>query len=293
MITKITILSNGSVAPNKPIALGYKYENVGDILEFDIPTEYTPYHHYLAFYMKKHDIILLPVNKKDKKYQFTIGTTITQNAGTYEIIFLATESKIENNDIDNARKVFISNTMYGVVVDNFLKDPISDDNIDPNIQIVWDNLLDLQDRIEDDLANDAYRGAAYIPDIDENGILSWERSDKQNIMIPEPKNITGPTGPYYIPRMQEGVFYFEKSLFSIPDVDGVNVYAMVKEVSDAYLEGNLENISSAYLDQHLEGAVEESVNAKFKYTWNETTQTLYIETEDIETIPQDVEGVEF
>lgn len=265
MITKITILSNGSVAPNKPIALGYKYENVGDILEFDIPTEYTPYHHYLAFYMKKHDIILLPVNKKDKKLQFTIGTTITQNAGTYEIIFLATESKIENNDIDNARKVFVSNTMYGVVVDNFLKDPISDEDIDPNIQIVWDNLLDLQHKIEDDLANDAYRGAAYIPDVDENGILSWERSDKQSIMIPEPKNITGPTGPYYIPRMQEGVFYFEKSLFSIPDVDGVNVYAMVKEVSDAYLEGNLENISSAYLDQHLEEAVEESVNNKFRW----------------------------
>ena len=265
MITNITILSNGSVAPNKPIALGYKYESVGDILEFDIPTEYTSYHHYLAFYMKKHDVILLPVNKKDKKYQFTIGTTITQNAGTYEIIFLATESKIENNDIDNARKVFVSNTMYGVVVDNFLKDPVSDEDMDPNIEFVWNQLLDLQKKIEDDLSNDAYRGAAYIPDVDENGVLSWERSDKQNIMIPEPKNITGPTGPYYIPRLQEGVFFFEKSLFSIPDVDSVNIYSMVKEVSDAYLEGNLEGISSAYLDAHLEGAVDKAIDEKFRW----------------------------
>lgn len=279
MITKITILSNGSVAPNKPIALGYKYESVGDILEFDIPTEYTSYHHYLAFYMKKHDVILLPVNKKDKKYQFTIGTTITQNAGTYEIIFLATESKIENNDIDNARKVFVSNTMYGVVVDNFLKDPVSDEDMDPNIEFVWNQLLDLQKKIEDDLSNDAYRGAAYIPDVDENGVLSWERSDKQNIMIPEPKNITGPTGPYYIPRLQEGVFFFEKSLFSIPDVDSVNIYSMVKEVSDAYLEGNLEGISSAYLDAHLEEAVEKSVNNKFRWEWDDDNQIFYIYTE--------------
>lgn len=279
MITKITILSNGSIAPNKPIALGYKYENVGDILEFDIPTEYTSYNLYLAFYMKKHDVILLPVNKRDKKYQFTIGTTITQNAGTYEIIFLATENKIENNDINNARKVFVSNTMYGVVVDNFLKDPISDDDIDPNIQIVWDNLLDLQHKIEEDLENDVYRGASYIPDVDENGVLSWERSDKKNIMIPEPKNITGPTGPYYIPRLQEGVFFFEKSLFSIPDVDSVNIYGMVKEVSDAYLEGNLEGISSAYLDAHLEEAVEESVNNKFRWKWDDDNQIFYIYTE--------------
>lgn len=283
MITKITILSNGSVAPNKPISLGYKYENVGDILQFDIPAEYRPYNLYLAFYMKKHDVILLPVSKIDGKCIFQITTTITKNAGTYEIIFLATEQKIKDNDIVNTHKVFVSNTMLGIVVDNFLNDPVTEEALDPSLQLVYDDLLSLQNKIENDLDNDAYRGAAYIPDIDGEGVLTWERSDQKDILIPEPVNITGPTGPYYIPTLKEGVFSFEKSIFTIPDVESVDVYGMVKEVSDEYLEGNLEGISSAYLDQHLEGAVEDAVNEHFRWKWDDENQILYIYTNKDDT----------
>ena len=285
MITKITILSNGSVAPNKPIMLGYKYESVGDVLQFDIPTEYTSYHLYLFFSMKqkkkKPIEFVLPVNKKDGKYEFVITTKVTENPGSYEMIFLATEDKITDDDINTARKVFVSNTMIGLVENNSLSNPVPENEMDPNLKVVYDELLDLKDTVADDLEKDAYRGAAYIPDVDSNGIISWARDDGKNIAIPEPRNITGPVGPYYKPVLTDGVFSFEKSLFSIPDVESLDVYGIIKEVSDQYLEGNLEGISSAYLDQHLEGAVDVAVDEKFKWTWDPKAQILYIEAKEI------------
>jgi hypothetical protein len=39
--------------------------------------------------------------------------------------------------------------------------------------------------------------------------------------------------------------------------------------------------------------VDVAVDKKFKWTWDPETQTLYIETEELETIPEDSEGVEF
>lgn len=295
MITNITILSNGNIAPNKIIPLGHKYDNALDSLQFDIPVLYQGYHYYLAFYMKKHDTILLPVNYVDGHLQFLITSTVTRNPGQYEMVFLATRKAVVNGDIDHAEKVFVSTTMYGVVEDNFLQDPVVDDQLDPNLQIIYEDLLRLKDEIEEDLETDYYRGAAYIPDVNEDGVLSFTRDDGKDISIPEPRNLTGPTGPYYKPTINgDGVMSFEVQA-STPnsepaEAEPVDVKAMVKEVSDQYLEGNLEGIAVDYLDDHLANAVNTAVDAKFKFTWDPVNQILYITTEDYEEKIEDTEG---
>lgn len=288
MITNITILSNGSIAPNKVIPLGNKYDNALDSLQFDIPVLYQGYHYYLAFYMKKHDTILLPVNYDlEGKLTFIITATVTRNPGQYEIVFLATKNAVVDGDIDHAEKVFVSTVMHGTVNDNFLKDPVVEEKLDDNLQIIYDELLSLRDEIREDLETDYYRGAAYIPDISDDGVLSFTRDDGKDISIPEPKNLTGPTGPYYTPVVdEEGVMHFEVKP-STPNSQpaaaaDVDVKAMVKEVSDQYLEGNLEGIAVDYLDDHLADAVNTAVDAKFKFTWDPVNQILYITTEDYE-----------
>lgn len=295
MITNITILSNGNIAPNKTIPLGHKYDNALDSLQFDIPVLYQGYHYYLAFYMKKHDTILLPVNYVDGHLQFLITSTVTRNPGQYEIVFLATRKAVVDGDIDHAEKVFVSTTMHGVVEDNFLQDPVVDDKLDQNLQIIYDDLLRLKDEIEEGLETDYYRGAAYIPDISDDGVLSFTRDDGKDISIPEPKNLTGPTGPYYVPSVdEEGVMHFEvkpSTPNSQPaEAADVDVKAIVKEVSDQYLEGNLEGIAVDYLDDHLANAVNTAVDAKFKFTWDPINQILYITTEDYEEKVEDTEG---
>lgn len=287
-ITNITILSNGNIAPNKVIDLGNQYESVGDIIRFDIPNAYHGYHYYLAFYMKKHDTILLPVNYSNGALDFIITTTVTRNSGTYEIVFLATERAVVDGDTEKARKVFVSTTMNGFVEDNPLENPVIDEVLDENLQVIYDELCDLRDEIIEDIETDYYRGATYVPDLSEDGILSFTRDDGKDISVPEPRNIMGPTGPYYKPSMdEEGVMHFDVQP-SVPntqptEADTVNVLGMVKEVSDAYLEGNLEGIASDYLDAHLEGAVEEAVSEHFRWKWDDENQILYIYTNKDDT----------
>lgn len=281
MITKITILSNGNIAPNHTIKLGKQHESVGDILRFDIPNMYHGYHYYLALYMKKHDTILLPVNYVNGVFDLIITSAITRNSGTYEMIFLATEQKVVDGNINDVRKVFVSTTMYGYVEDNFVEDPVIDTEMDANLQIIYDELLDLKAEILEDLETDYYRGAAYIPDVDENGVISWSRSDAQDINIPEPRNITGPQGkqgPYYQPSETDGVINWEKSQEGMPNVDSVDLKPMVAKATDDYLDANLKS------------EVNTAVDAKFKFTWDPVNQILYITTEDYEENVEDTEG---
>lgn len=275
MNTKISITSNGNVAPNKVFDFGYKYENVGDTLSFTIPDEYKGYHHYLVFYMKKVNTILLPVTD----LVFKVGTTLTRNAGTYSFIFIATESAVENGDIDGAKKVFVSNTMQGLVKDNNLNDPVVEDELDPNLQIVYDSLLDLQDILQDRVDSDYYRGAYYIPDLDDFGNLSWSRSDLKDIDIPATKNLTGPKGAFFIPHLDvSGLMTWTVEL------DGTVASDMIVESTD--LAPAIKLATETYIDSVLDKTVEaevgkqvpEVVDNKFQWVWDEDTKSLYIYT---------------
>jgi hypothetical protein len=285
MNTKITITANGNIAPNKVIDLGFKYENVGDIITFEIPEEYKKYHHYLVFYMKRKDTILLPVND----LTFKVSTTITRNPGTYEIVFIATESVVVNGDINQARKVFVSNTMIGIVKDNFLQDPAPEDFVDPNLQIIYDKLWDLYDDLATKNEDDYWRGAAYIPEVLEDGTIKWTRTDGKDILIPMPQNIKGPQGvqgPYYVPDVNgEGQLIWKPSQENLPQINNYDIQSMVKEVTTDYVETNF--------DRKVKPMVDAAVDSKFKWTWNPETKTLFIETEELETIPERAEGVKF
>ena len=297
MITKITILSNGNIAPDKTIPLGHKYDNALDKLHFIIPDDYKGYYYYLAFYMKKHDAFLLPLNEVEEDcLELIVTSSITRFAGQYEMVFIATKQEIVDGDITNEEKVFVSGIIRGVVEDNFLTDPVLGEPLDENLQIVYDKLNALITKVNTDLANDAYRGAVYIPTVNEDGVLSFERSDGKDIDIPVPRNLTGPTGPYYIPRMDNGILNFDKSAINIPDVPNTNVTEMVEKASNDYLDTNLVPAIEYELsekDDQGNTIVERAVNAKFKFTWNPETKILYIETEDLETIPEKSEGVKF
>lgn len=256
MITKITIGLNGGVAPNKLFTLGYKYENVGDILEFTIPREYREYHIYLALHMEKHDTIVLPLNKVDNAFQFIISSTVTQYPGTYEMILLATGEPIEDSDINNANVVFVSNTMSGIVIDNFLEDPLGPEELEPNLKIVYEELLTLRDALQQALEEGAFIGPYYKPSVDENCYLTWSISKDKDMVIPDPVNVKGPEGeqgPYYLPEMEDGVLGWTQSQEDMPTIEGTDLKPLIKTASDAYL------------DENLEGVVEAKVNAKFRW----------------------------
>ena len=278
MNTKITITANGNVAPNKVIDLGFKYENVGDVITFEIPEEYKKYHHYLVFYMKRKDTILLPVND----LQFKVSTTITRNPGTYEIVFIATESMVVNGDINQARKVFVSNTMIGIVKDNFLQDPAPEDFVDPNLQIIYDKLWDLYDDLTTKNEDDYWRGAAYIPEVLEDGTIKWTRTDGKDILIPAPQNIRGPQGfqgPYYSPDVRDGILFWKHSQPDMPEINEYDILSAIKDTTTDYVEANF--------DKKVKPMVDEKVDNTIQLKWDKETRELFIYVAEDMLLPKE------
>ena len=278
MNTKITITANGNVAPNKVIDLGFKYENVGDVITFEIPEEYKKYHHYLVFYMKRKDTILLPVND----LTFKVSTTITRNPGTYEIVFIATESMVVNGDINQARKVFVSNTMIGIVKDNFLQDPAPEDFVDPNLQIIYDKLWDLYDDLTTKNEDDYWRGAAYIPEVLEDGTIKWTRTDGKDILIPMPQNIMGPQGiqgPYYSPDVRDGILFWKHSQPEMPEINEYDILSVIKDTTTDYVEQNF--------DKKVKPMVDEKVDNTIQLKWNKETRELFIYVAEDMLLPEE------
>lgn len=303
MNTKITITLNGRIAPNQKFQLGYKFENVGDTLQFIIPTKYQPYNHYLAFQripteeeleeMEEGQTLptqILPVNLINGQLVFIISNIITQEAGTYKMIFLSTERKIIDGDIEEAHQVFVSDEFEGFIIDNFLINPVNPEKQDPNLEIYYEKLDELYNELEQKDADDFWRGDYFKPSIDEHGWISWERKEgtAANEPLPEGRNITGPQGvqgPYYKPSFNNESGEISWSGEGVAD-------GTIEEIPNIALKPMIEEASNDYLDENLKPAVNDAVDAKFKWTWNPDTQTLYIETEEIETIPEDAEAEE-
>jgi hypothetical protein len=286
MNTKITITLNGRVAPQQSFQLGYKYENVGDTLTFIIPSKYHPYHHYLAFQRQLTDeeiadevvapINLLPVNLIDGQLVFTISNAITYYAGTYKLIFLSTENAVEDGNIEEAHQVFVSNEFEGYVIDSFLKDPINDEILDPNLQTIYDDLLNLRKELEQKLADNYYQGDYFLPSVNEYGWLSWSiqsgfANQLPEEMMPESRNLTGPRGPvggHYTPDIVEGVVSWTASLAEMPAIESVDLKPLIQASTDSYLASN------------LKPAVEEGIDEKFRWVWDSEHQSFYIWTDE-------------
>jgi hypothetical protein len=280
MNTNITITLNGSIAPKQSFQLGYKYENVQDTLTFIIPTKYYDYNHYLALQLESEDTdttnptILIPLNKVDNTVVFTISSIVTKNAGTYQITFLSTEKEVVDGNIKEANQVFVSNVFTGYIIDNFLTDPVNDESLDPNIQLIYDDLLNLRKELEQKLSNDYYKGNYYYPSLSEDGFLSWELKDGADTsVLPSGKNITGPQGiqgiqgGYYTPSLNADGFTldFTVSQSDLPAIPSVNLKSIVESVVSSY---------------NIPQLVTDTVKNKFVWKFDTATQTLYITAEE-------------
>ena len=312
MNTKITITKNGNYSPNRVFNFGYKYENVGDTLEFLIPTEFSKdYHHYLVFKMKKKDAIILPVNKVDGTLRFYITSTITRNPGTYTFIFLSTEREVVNGDIDNAKRVFVSNEMTGVVTDNFLDDPINDENLsdkeyydgyfggETNLEVFYDAMRDLYLDLQDKVITGYYKGEFYLPywKDDEAVTLSWKhyvwdaenekwivttREDEgEGSLIPQDSMLRGFTGNYYQPQPEvgeDGAIHWKaynhanKEIADPNTPTTTNIYTPIEKATHQYIE----QVFDTKVDPKVEASVNKAVDEAIKFRWDDKTQILYI-----------------
>ena len=270
MNTKIRLTSNGNFSPNVTFDLGFKYESVGDTLEFILPDEYKKEtnHYYLTFKMKRRETMILPV----MNYKFTITRTITENPGIYEMIFIATENEIVNGDIDEAVRVYVSNIMKGEVKDNYLSDPITTEVQDKNIELYYNKLDALYDELNHKHETGFYQGDYYKPEVDEFGNISWSIMEGKASDIPTSQNITGPVGPYYIPEVVDGELKWNKSKDNIPNVENTSIDAMVEAHTDDYLEENLLDKTTPVIQEEVKKKVDDT----FKIRWNAETKELFI-----------------
>ena len=275
MNTQIRLTSNGNFSPNIEFDLGNKYESVGDTLEFILPNAYQipTAHCYLTFKMKKLPTLIFPVVDNI----FTITRAITEHAGTYEIIFLITENEIVNGDIDEAVRLFVSNTMHGRVKDNYLQDPITNTIPDPNIETYYNKLDALGDQLQYNLDNNVYQGDYYFPKVDSLGNLSWSIKEGEASETPTTTNIRGPQGiqgGYYHPSEDGGVIKWNASQKDLPKIEDVDLNPYIKGFTDSYLNKNLANV------------VNEKVNNTIQLKWKEDTKELFIYITDDMLIKQ-------
>lgn len=311
MNTKITITSNGNYSPNRVFNFGYKYENVGDTLEFLIPSEYRKnYHHYLVFSMKKHEPIILPVNSVEGVLRFYITSTITRNPGTYTFVFLSTEREVVEGDIDNAKKVFVSNEMTGVVIDNFLDDPVNNETLgdkeyyddhfggETNLEIFYDAMRDLYLDLQDRVITGYYRGDFFLPYWkDAEAItLSWKHyvwdaenkkwivttkeDEGENSLLPNDSMLRGLTGNYYKPMEEvnengelqwQGYDHAHRPIAEATSVT-TNITAPIEQATSQYIE----NVFDTKVDPKVENAVNKAVDNAIKLAWDDDERILYI-----------------
>jgi hypothetical protein len=254
--------------------LGHKYDNALDTIQFEIPNEYASgFHYYLAFQMKKKPTILLPISFNEEGIlEFLITSTITKNPGIYDIVFLITETKIVDGDIDNVKKVFVSDLMQGQVMDNFLKDPVTDESLDDNLVIIYESLLNLRDLILKERNEGDYLGDVFVPNVDSAGTISWERKDSQDEVNITPMNITGNV---YVPEIKNGVLSWERKKHQDTDVESgtfniaEKTETVTKETTEQYLEDNIETIVEKELteeDGKGKTVIDNAVDKKFKWT---------------------------
>ena len=281
MVQTITILSNGSYSPNSIIDLGNKYENVGDQLIFNIPEDYKPGHnnfaYYLTFKMTKKDRILLPIAVINNQLIFTITTSITKYSGTYEIIFLATETEIVDANDESNSIVFVSNVMQGEVRDNFLTNPVTTETLDENLKTIYDQLMALYNTVDYKLTHDQFMGPYYYPEITD-GVISWTREQTSDEQPPLPAavDIRGPrgyNGNYYRPTIADGIikwtgYKWQDGTYIIdPDAAAVEDYNLTTDINAAV---------EAQCDLDLPDLVEKGLDERIKFEYDTTTQTLYI-----------------
>lgn len=152
------IYSSDGEPSEKMVIIGNKYENNDETIHFILPQEFDSYSKYVIAVMKKDTgnvTKIFPV----KDSSLIVSSELTHLAGRWYLYLMCRDHEIdvESEDIDisakNGEHVFISDGFIGVVKDNYLdKEVIDNTPMDTNLQIVYDELVQLKKDLEDIVA---------------------------------------------------------------------------------------------------------------------------------------------
>lgn len=158
-MVELKIEKSGVPTPNK-IVLGNRWENNDEIIHFDLPSTFDNYHKYVIAVMKQSDgnkTVLLPI----KNNMIYVSTALTCFSGKWNMYVMCRQKALDlnNANVDIGAQieehVFISDVFIGIVNKNMIeKESIENITIDTNIQIVYDDLIDLKNSIPELISNE-------------------------------------------------------------------------------------------------------------------------------------------
>lgn len=147
----ITINSDGSTSQDV-ISLGSQFENLDETIQFTFPTDLEPLNKYVVaktYDDSKKENITRVTPLVDNK--FVIGSAITKVTGQW-LLYTLCKAYSPNGDIE---RVSISDPIVATITENgFDISEIETTEIDPNIKIIYDELIDFKKTLE---ANEATR----------------------------------------------------------------------------------------------------------------------------------------
>lgn len=166
----IKVYSNRTVHPNQ-ITISNQYENKTRYLEFDL-SEIPQGNRYLI------------VSQDNKSYAFLLGkdgtfevtSSLTWDPGKVYYANIVVSNVLISDKIESTSTLFISDTINMYVSKNYINaDSLAEQPLPKEIQIVYDDLLNLKKEIEDKLANGDFDGKSAYELAVENGFKGTEQ----------------------------------------------------------------------------------------------------------------------
>ena len=167
----VTINKDRKVNPNQ-IFVGNQYENQIETIKFNLP-EYDGYRYLVV--NKNSESYAIPL---DKEGVFYVDSLLTWRSGIYECnIVISGKELNESSEIVGTELTFISNTIRLKVVSNSINaSQLSKAPLPINLQIVYDDLLNLYEKVKKDYEDGSFNGKdGYSPTIE---VLSTETGNK-------------------------------------------------------------------------------------------------------------------
>lgn len=167
----IKIYSNRSVHPNQ-ITISNQYENKTRYIEFDL-SEIPQGNRYLI------------VSQNEKSYAFLLGkdgtfevtSALTWNPGKVYYANIVVSNVLINDKIESTSALFVSDTINMYVSKNYINaDSLAEQPLPKELQIVYDDLLNLKKEIETKLANGDFNGKDGV------GIKSIEKTKSEGLV---------------------------------------------------------------------------------------------------------------
>ena len=142
------IIDTNGVPSSDMIKLGNEHENLDEVVQFTFPGELEPLHKYViakTYDLKTKEDITRVTPLVDNK--FVVGSAITKVTGTWVLYTLCKSYK--PNAEDGTERVSISDPIIAVVNQNNIDiEELESTEIDPNIKIIYDELISFKKELE-------------------------------------------------------------------------------------------------------------------------------------------------